>query len=489
MKTHTLLHMMEMSGTSKRYTPRGYQEYILQKTVENRNSNLLLELDCGLGKRFITHQIVAQRFPNLRFLIVVHSSSSLVETVQYLRGEYGGLDDELGELSSRTPTGLRVRWLNEKRVIVATPQVLAGVLERHPEAASGIDAVLINEVDTLVRRSGGLTALVYPWPTLLSQLKDKWIIGMSGTLRDDHAVFSKDQVEIRQELATLREYIPNAVLISMEDLYGTDVSDYIEPTLLQMERVTDIKVRSVSIVLDELIRDCRQQIVNELEESDNLGLIEGDSRRIYLLLDTLPVSDELKSQYGGLLMLRKYVYGMPPRRFIRMFYEEPVKHHFNLSQLRRSLPEVSSKAVRVLAIAKRFEKVLVLTSYLEMVKDIQTLLERSGLNSLALTGQTTNKGEVLRAFREDEAVRVLVMSPVGERDLDIPHAQVMVVCDVINTTKTMYQKVKRTRGGLVILLTYSGTSEERKVTRLMSSIVEKYPWSSAIMQTESESLR
>ena len=75
-----------------------------------------------------------------------------------------------------------------------------------------------------------------------------------------------------------------------------------------------------------------------------------------------------------------------------------------------------------------------------------------------------------------------------KRDLDIPQAEVMVVCDSINTSKTMYQKFKRTRGGLVILLAYSGTSEERKVSRLMTRILERYPWSTAVVETESESL-
>ncbi|MHA2433358.1 MAG: hypothetical protein ACXADO_09045, partial [Candidatus Thorarchaeota archaeon] len=79
-----------MSEERPRYTPRGYQTYILDRISELKGTNLLLELDCGLGKRFVTHQLVADRFGNLKFIIVVHSSSSLAETVDYLRGEYGG---------------------------------------------------------------------------------------------------------------------------------------------------------------------------------------------------------------------------------------------------------------------------------------------------------------------------------------------------------------------------------------------------------------
>ncbi|MHA1577287.1 MAG: helicase-related protein, partial [Candidatus Thorarchaeota archaeon] len=186
---------------------------------------------------------------------------------------------------------------------------------------------------------------------------------------------------------------------------------------------------------------------------------------------------------------RKYIYAMPPKQFLRMFYGEYIKHYFNVNDLRKAFPAVSTKTTRVLEIALKHKKTLVLTSYLEMVSQIQEVLTKSGLSVLTITGKTRDKGEVLRSFREDEDKQVLVMSPVGERDLDIPHAEIMVVCDSINTTKTMYQKFKRTRGGIVKLLVYSGTSEERKIDRLMNTILKRYPWSTAIMKPNGEKLR
>ncbi|MFW9837605.1 MAG: DEAD/DEAH box helicase family protein, partial [Candidatus Thorarchaeota archaeon] len=115
-----------------KYTPRGYQIHILNEVEQKEGKPLLLELDCGLGKRFVTHQLVTVKYPNSKIIIVVHSSSSLAETVDYLKGEYGGLEDDLGELSSRVPSGRRAYILKEKRVIVATPQVLAGMYKKDP---------------------------------------------------------------------------------------------------------------------------------------------------------------------------------------------------------------------------------------------------------------------------------------------------------------------------------------------------------------------
>jgi ERCC4-related helicase len=205
-----------------------------------------------------------------------------------------------------------------------------------------------------------------------------------------------------------------------------------------------------------------------------------------MLLERLPVTEELKGQYSTLLMLRKYIYAMPPKQFLRMFHSDFMKQYFNVSQLRRTLPAVSAKVTRVLQIALNYKKTLILTSYLEMVSQVQNVLEKAGLNVLVITGQTRDKGEVLREFKENPDTNALVMSPVGERDLDIPQAEVMIICDTINTSKTMYQKMKRTRGGLVVLLAYSGTSEERKVRRLMQRVLERYPWSTAVVEHESK---
>ncbi len=474
--------------TKPKYTPRGYQTHILDRVSEKIGIPLLLELDCGLGKRFITHQLVAEKFPDSKIIIVVHSSSSLAETVDYLRGEYGGLEDDLGELSSRVPSGRRPYVLREKRVIVATPQVLAGMFKKDPSLLEPFEIVLINEVDTLVRRAGGRTAIVYPWPTLLMFLQGKWLIGMSGTLRDDHAVFTQEQVEIRRELDTLKQHFPGAEVLTMEDLYDTDVEEYLEPTFLTVSTVNDSQIRSISKVLDELIRNTRSDIMSELAEDDSLHLVDGDARRVHLMIERLPITEELKGRYSGLLMLRKYVYAMPPKRFLKMFHSDYLKHYFNVSELRKTLPTISAKVTSVLKIAVKYKKTVVLTSYLEIVSQVEDVLTKAGLNVLTITGQTRDKGEVLRAFREEEDTHALVMSPVGERDLDIPQAEVMIVCDSINTSKTMYQKFKRTRGGLVVILAYSGTSEELKVARLMDRIMDRYPWSTALLETQSDKL-
>ena len=80
-----------MANIDEKPTPRGYQTKVLDILGDLDRQNAILELDCGLGKRFITHQIVAERFPDLRFIIVANSTGSRDETVDYMY-EYGDME-------------------------------------------------------------------------------------------------------------------------------------------------------------------------------------------------------------------------------------------------------------------------------------------------------------------------------------------------------------------------------------------------------------
>ncbi|MFX0150349.1 MAG: helicase-related protein, partial [Candidatus Hodarchaeota archaeon] len=125
-------------------------------------------------------------------------------------------------------------------------------------------------------------------------------------------------------------------------------------------------------------------------------------------------------------------------------------------------------------------KVVVLCSYLDTAYFIEERLRKLGITPFLITGETRDKGMVLKEFKRYLGKSVLVMTSVGERDIDIPQAKVLIVYDTINTVKTMYQRMKRTRGGLVLCLFYAGTFEERKIDRVLKEISTRYPWSSIV---------
>jgi ERCC4-related helicase len=111
------------------------------------------------------------------------------------------------------------------------------------------------------------------------------------------------------------------------------------------------------------------------------------------------------------------------------------------------------------------------------------LLSKAKVRTFTLTGRVLDKGPVIAQFKAAKPPAALILSPVGERDLDIPDADLLIICDVVNTTKTIYQKMKRTRGGRVVFLTYADTSEVGKVRRLIDNIMQKYPWSTCLGDT------
>jgi ERCC4-related helicase len=118
---------------------------------------------------------------------------------------------------------------------------------------------------------------------------------------------------------------------------------------------------------------------------------------------------------------------------------------------------------------------------------VQDLIEAMGIKTIKVTGQVAQhqRAEDLDYFRNSDDQMVAILSNVGERDLDIPEADLLIVFDLIRTTKTVYQKLKRTRGGECRILYYEDTREERKVMKVLSKIRQKYHWSTKILPKES----
>jgi ERCC4-related helicase len=463
---------------------RTYQQHILRRIRENRNRNLLIELDCGLGKRVLTYKLVTELFPETKFILSVNSTSSLQETAEYLTAKYGGVSG-LGVLSPPVQGPRRQRILREARVVICTARVLANVLHRGTFSPADFDTLVINEVDTILRRVGLDNILIQPWRQLLDFFKDRWIIGLSGTLRDDHAVLDEAQLQIREELKTLRQFIPNAELISMDELAGTDVQQYIRPTIIDVVPVRHPAVHALSLVLDDLIQSTREEIYKSVQEESGkeARAVPRSARLLHLLLAQLPISEELGQRYGTLLMLRKYLYGMTTRSFRRFLHHPVLASQIDLERILNGWPMTTPKTLQVRDLATHTRKTVVISSYLQMVAEVERLLTKARVQTFSLTGRVPDKEPVIAQFKAAKPPAALVLSPVGERDLDIPDADLLIICDVVNTTKTIYQKMKRTRGGRVVFLTYADTSEVAKVRRLIENIMQKYPWSTRLGDT------
>lgn len=466
---------------SSQFDTRAYQEHILTRIQQNRDKNILVELDCGLGKRVLTYRLIEDLFPTTRFVIVVNSSSSLQETAQYLQDEYGGVKG-LGVISPFIKGPKRMELLKESRVVLCTARVLANLLRKGFIKPDHFEGLIINEVDTILRRVGYNQVLIQPWNFLLEFFKNRWIIGLSGTLRDDHVVFDEAQLHIRNELQTLAEFVSNTVLISMDELVKTDLNKYIKPTIIDVVPIENSVITAFALVIDDLIQSTREAIYQEVSNKsyETANIFPENTRLLHLVLHDLPISDDLAQRYSGLLMVRKYLYGMSAQRFRRYLHHPIIKPQIDVNRMMQDWPRITPKALKAQDLVLSAKKAIVLSSYLNVVNEICSLLGERGVTAFQLTGQTMDKQAVLAEFRKAKAPAALVLSPVGERDLDLPEAELLIICDTINTTKTIYQKMKRSRGGRVIFLVYSNTSEVSKLQRLLGNIMKRYPWSTRL---------
>ncbi|MFX0062135.1 MAG: helicase-related protein [Candidatus Hermodarchaeota archaeon] len=453
---------------------RQYQRRILDLLIEYKSeaSHCIVELDCGLGKRVLIYLLVEKLLKKERSLILVDSTTSFQETLSYLQGQYGGVSD-LGYLSSRVPSHMRMQILETRRVILSTPQTLANALQKMPEKPK-FDVIIINEVDKVVRRTATNQVLIFPFNSLIGYFTQFWVVGLSGTIRDSHVVYQKEQFSVRRELESLGYFLQPLRVITMDELTGTDIDNHITKTNLVKVPIEDPNLAELLERLDSGIDDARREIISQTEK-ENPELLENLSKQeIAQLAFNLPAEDSLVQKYRGSLLVRKYVTSMMPWRFKRFLYNPQLEVD---KELIDSLNNKSEKVQKVGQLVRKAQKTVVIVSYVETAKTIYKYLETLGIMPFLITGAIKDKQSIIQAFRDSKSQSTIIMTSVGERDIDLPTADQMIVFDSINTTKTMYQRIKRTRGGTVYFLYYKETYEERKIERLIKNILNKYPWS------------
>jgi|GEM_PF-2528102 len=508
---------MGVASKGKTLEKRLYQARIIATIIHayKTGRNILVELDAGMGKRIISY-LLSKHLKEERILIITPSQASLRDTVNTFLELYkieGVKKDEIGWISAGTPSFKRRRILEEKRIVIATPISLANVLRRYPNLINNFQLVIINEVDKAVRRVSEETEeseeailmsaktyspdrikalrklrLTYPWNELCKLFpKNACIIGMSGTLRDFHAVKTKEGIVFKPEIDTIIESLfpkdKELDIITMDDLIRrTDAGIYIirNLTVIRRVKVEDEKVEKILNSLSEEIEETAEKIMTKYKEL----FPEKDIERIEKAIPVLPESSPLRYKLMRLALVRKFVEAGIPDHYKRFLLRSGTKRIIERrtgEKIQDLIPNESSKVNVLIEIAKnwieRGEKVVILTSYIRVAKRIREKLVKAGLENIYLiTGRTINKGAILSKFKSDEKPGILILTPVGERDIDLSDVGIIIIHDVISTVKTMYQRIKRGRRCFVIILHYGG-HEEKKVLKLLERMQKKYPWS------------
>ncbi|MHA2097075.1 MAG: helicase-related protein [Candidatus Kariarchaeaceae archaeon] len=462
---------------NKSFEPREYQQEILESTCYSvlNNQNTIIELDCGLGKRYLQYSLIFEKFKDKKIILILQASSSLYETFNYLKAHSD--PTILDIVDSRTSSKLRKWKLENKRVILCLPQTLSNTLKKFPESIDDVDIIIINEVDLLIRRTSEGEYLKQPYTKLLPKFRNKLIIGMSGTLRDEHFVLDNEQLKMRNELKSLSNMIGNVSFLSMDSIMGTDVGNYIEYSEIIPTAILDDKLSFISMEVDLQIESTRNEILSEIRKVDR-ELYRQMKRDPGMMFNPLPVSEKLQQKLFVGYLTRKYLWAMTGKKsqFHLMRYGIDPKF------VKQNLPIIPAKFHAIKYLIDRSEKAVILCSYLETVDVLNRILHNLGLKTVIVTGRVNNlkRTDQLEEFRACNGKIVAIISNVGERDLDLPDADTLIIFDLVRTTKTVYQKLKRSRGGKCHILFYSDTSEEKKVKAVIQKIHDKYSWSTKI---------
>ena len=140
------------SSVSAEFEPRQYQLKILKETenVLTIGKNVLIELDCSLGKRYLQLALIDSVFPQKKIILILQASTSLYETYNYLKKYHK--QGNLTLIDSRLPSKVRADLLVANQIILCLPQTLANTLKKYPNAVDDYDLVIINEIDQIVKR-------------------------------------------------------------------------------------------------------------------------------------------------------------------------------------------------------------------------------------------------------------------------------------------------------------------------------------------------
>ncbi len=495
---------------------RQYQLFLISEILRARDEgkSLIIELDAGLGKRILSYLLLKHLGKNERLLIITPSQASVRDTYTTflkLYKEEKGNPEEIGYIAAGIPSRLKENILREKRVVISTPISLANILRRKPDLINSFKIIIVNEVDKVVRRiaeevpegedeeSVFLTAdkisnssikrrlrVVYPWSELIKHFPDDAIIiGMSGTLRDKHLLRTEGKILFKPELETLLDTLfkgREVDIITMDKIIrGTDISKFLlkNITIIRPIGVFDDKVKKILDALTEEMNEVAKRLAKRYEKM----LEDSFTTTVEKAIGLIPDTDFLKRKFLRLALIRKFVSASIPEHYSKFLKKRGIKRIIESrtgEKIDELLPKESTKIQKILEIAERWleanRKVTILTSYVRVATRILEKFKERGYKTFLLTGKTFDKGGVLSEFKEYKEPAVLVMTPVGERDIDLAQIDLIIVHDVISTVKTMYQRFKRGRRSRVLILYYEDTFEKEKVMTLLDKMKRKYPW-------------
>lgn len=476
---------MSLIDTSK-FTPREYQKHIAEAALKR---NTLVVLPTGMGKTFIALMVAAKRlekYPSSKILMLAPSRPLVHQHMNFFKKYLKLKEDEFLCATGKIHPKRRVGIYDKAKIIFATPQLIKNDIINDRIKLHEFSCLIVDECHHSVKR--------YPYPFIAKKFKEQslfpLILGLTASPGGTYEKIDEikrnlfiESVEIRTERD--KDVSPYVHKIFKEWVYVNLPVEFEKIRVLLRESVKDnlewLKeynfIRKSKISKKSLLQ-LNQKLLNRIVEGVKNPVVFSAIRKV---TDSIRVAHALELlETQGISPLVEYlekIWKGKKKSERRLLKDPRIREAFKLAIKLQEKKEEHPKFRKLLLLVKDFlrkeknAKIIVFANYRDTVKRIKEFLEKNGIKSEILIGQSMRRGkgltqekqlEILKKFTSGE-FNVLVGTSISEEGLSIPDVNGVIFFDAVPSEIRSIQRrgrTGRTMPGKVIFLLTKGTSDE-----------------------------
>jgi len=307
-------------------------------------------------------------------------------------------------------------------------------------------------------------------------------LGLTASKINESYSFWSERINVtvvKPSSTELHDYLPYNIIypIGIEDAqivsFDSDISDYIgkihnklqESFLLQEVDIQELSSPDLDILINKILRIGREKTIKVKNCTLNI------TEEIYSLCSVRRYWDNIRQKlYEDSLGLFKSSISKNPKS-ISLIGESPELINQDLLS--------AKKAKFVLQFIKsqsRNKQGIVFCRFKPLVESLYQLGRCQGVNCNYIHGDLS-AGQISRRINDfrKENFDILFMTNIGERGMDFPNADYMIIYSVRNEFEKMDQQICRIRSNRkhkkeIYLLAYENTQDEKKVAHLLEQM-------------------
>ncbi len=480
---------------NENFEEREYQINVMRTIIQciKRNNSVILNMPQGLGKTLVAQiiSVILRKIvknPKAKSLIVIPTralNAQHIEMASWMR-KYG----ELMEIHYRAVEDsfyLRNRF-KVSNFIITTPVLFFNHLTSFDsEDLKDIKLCILDEIDTFSVPDWHRQRIIR-FHKKMGKIAEFLInnnclfLGLTASKINESYSFWSERINItvvKPSSTELHDYLPYNIIypIGIEDAqivsFDSNISDYIgkihsklqESFLSQGVDIQELSSPDLDILINKILKIGRGKTIKV--KNRNLYI----SEEIYSLCSERRHWDNIRQKlYEDSLGLFKSSISENPKD-ISLIKEFPKLINQDLSSAKKAkfvLQFIKSRSGN--------KQGIVFCRFKPLVESLYRLGRSQGVNCNYIHGDLS-AGQIskrINGFRKRD-FDVLFMTNIGERGMDFPNADYMIIYSVRSKFKEMDQQICRIRSNrkhkkAIYLLTYENTQDEKKVKHLLKQM-------------------